>query len=356
VLLKNENNLLPLSKNLKTIAFIGPLVKPLKQNKGFWDIEIPGVDSNFIVSQWEGLQNKVGATTNILYAKGCEIEGDSKAGFAEAINIAMQAEVVVLSIGERRDMSGEAKSKANITIPGVQEELLKALLATGKPVVVLVNAGRPLVFNYTADNAPAILYTWWLGSEAGNAIADVLFGDYNPAAKLPMTFPVSVGQIPIYYNHFNTGRPAVSDSNHIYNSSYIDLSIHPKFPFGFGLSYTSFGYSDLKLSKHKFTKKETLEVSVTITNTGKHAGGEIVQLYLRDKVGSLVLPVKSLKDFKKVFLNVGESKTIKFLINNDKLSFYNAKLVWDAEPGDFDIMIGASSADIRLKDSFELIK
>jgi beta-glucosidase len=253
-------------------------------------------------------------------------------------------------------MSGEAKSKANITIPGVQEELLKALLATGKPVVVLVNAGRPLVFNYTADNAPAILYTWWLGSEAGNAIADVLFGDYNPAAKLPMTFPVSVGQIPIYYNHFNTGRPAVSDSNHIYNSSYIDLSIHPKFPFGFGLSYTSFGYSDLKLSKHKFTKKETLEVSVTITNTGKHAGGEIVQLYLRDKVGSLVLPVKSLKDFKKVFLNVGESKTIKFLINNDKLSFYNAKLIWDAEPGDFDIMIGASSADIRLKDSFELIK
>ena len=356
VLLKNENNLLPLSKQLKTIAFIGPLVKPLKQNKGFWDIEIPGVDSNFIVSQWEGVQNKVGATTNLLFAQGCDIEGDSKAGFAEAINIALQADVVILSIGERRDMSGEAKSKANIAIPGVQEDLLKALLATGKPVVVLVNAGRPLVFNYTADNAPAILYTWWLGSEAGNAIADVLFGDYNPAAKLPMTFPVSVGQIPIYYNHFNTGRPAVSDTNHIYNSSYIDLSIHPKFPFGFGLSYTSFEYSDLKLSKHQFTKKETLEVSVTITNTGKYAGEEIVQLYLRDKVGSLVLPVKSLKDFKKVFLSAGESKKIKFLINNEKLSFYNAKLVWDSEPGDFDIMIGASSADIRLKDSFELIK
>ena len=355
VLLKNENNLLPLSKQLKTIAFIGPLVKPLKQNKGFWDIEVPGVDSNFIVSQWEGVQNKVGATTNLLFAQGCEIEGDSKAGFAEAINIALQADVVILSIGERRDMSGEAKSKANIAIPGVQEDLLKALLATGKPVVVLVNAGRPLVFNYTADNAPAILYTWWLGSEAGNAIADVLFGDYNPAAKLPMTFPVSVGQIPIYYNHFNTGRPAVSDTNHIYNSSYIDLSIHPKFPFGFGLSYTSFEYSDLKLSKHQFTKKETLEASVTITNKGKYAGEEIVQLYLRDKVGSLVLPVKSLKDFKKVFLNVGESKKIKFLINNEKLSFYNAKLVWDSELGDFDIMIGASSADIRLKDSFELI-
>ncbi len=355
VLLKNENNLLPLSKQLKSIAFIGPLVKSLKDNKGFWDVEIPGVDSNFIVSQWEGLQNKVGATTNLLYAKGCDIEGDNKDGFAEAIEVAKKAEVVILSIGEKREMSGEAKSRASISIPGVQEDLLKALLATGKPVVVLVNAGRPLVFNYTANNAPAILYTWWLGSEAGNAIADVLFGDYNPAAKLPMTFPVSVGQIPIYYNHFNTGRPAVNDNNRNYNSSYIDLSIHPKYSFGYGLSYTSFAYSDLILNKHKFTKNETLEVSVTITNTGKYDGEEVVQLYLRDKVGSLVLPIKSLKDFKKVFLNAGESKKIKFLIDKEKLSFFNDKLVWDAEPGDFDIMIGASSADIRLKDSFELI-
>ncbi|MGB3007069.1 MAG: glycoside hydrolase family 3 N-terminal domain-containing protein, partial [Chitinophagaceae bacterium] len=205
VLLKNQNNLLPLSRNLKSIAFIGPLVKALKQNKGSWDVDVPGVDSNFIVSQWEGLQNKVGANTKLLYAKGCEMEGNNKDGFAEAVEVAKQAEVIILSIGERREMSGEARNRSDITIPGVQEELLKSLLATGKPVVVLINAGRPLVFNYTSDNAPAILYTWWLGSEAGNAIADVLFGDFNPSAKLAMSFPINVGQIPIYYSHFNTG-------------------------------------------------------------------------------------------------------------------------------------------------------
>ncbi len=204
-----------------------------------------------IVTQWEGLQNKVGNKTNLLYAKGCDIEGDNKDGFAEALNIAKQADVVILSIGERRDMTGEAKSRSNINIPGVQEDLLKELLTTGKPVVVLINAGRPLVFNYTADNAPAILYTWWLGSEAGNAIADVLFGDYNPSAKLTMTFPLSVGQIPIYYSHFNTGRPAQNDDDRFYRSSYIDLSIYPKYEFGYGLSYTTFQYSNLQLSKKK---------------------------------------------------------------------------------------------------------
>lgn len=356
VLLKNKDNILPLSKNLKTIAFIGPLVKSLKQNKGFWDVEVPGIDSNFIVSQWEGLQNKVGVNTKLLYAKGCEIEGDSKEGFSEAVEVAKQSDVVILSIGERRDMSGEAKSRSNINIPGVQEDLLKELLATGKPVVVLINAGRPLVFNYTADNAPAILYTWWLGSEAGNAIADVLFGDYNPSAKLPITFPRSVGQIPIYYSHFNTGRPATNDANHIYNSSYTDLSIFPKYEFGYGLSYTSFQYSNLQLSKKKMKSNEQIEVSVTVTNTGKYAGEEIVQLYLRDKVGSIARPVSELKDFKKIKLNIGESKTIKFIISKEKLSFYNQQLQWVAEPGDFELMIGASSADIRLKDNFELIK
>ncbi len=356
VLLKNQNNLLPLSKNTKTIAFIGPLVKAVKQNKGFWDVEVPGVDSNFIVSQWEGLQNKVGANTTLLYAKGCDIEGTNKDGFAEAIAIAKQADVVILSIGERRDMSGEAKSRSNLGIPGVQEELLKELLATGKPVVVLINAGRPLVFNYTAENAPAILYTWWLGSEAGNAIADVLFGDYNPSAKLAITFPRSVGQIPIYYSHFNTGRPATNDSNRNYNSSYNDESIFPKYEFGYGLSYTSFQYSNLQMSKKKMKANEQIEVSVTITNTGKYDGEEIVQLYLRDKVGSIVRPVKELKDFQKISLKTGEAKTIKFIISKEKLSFYNQQLQWVAEPGDFDLMIGASSRDIRLNDKFELIK
>jgi len=355
VLLKNENQLLPLSKNTKTIAFIGPLVKALKQNKGFWDVEVPGVDSNFIVSQWKGIKNKINSNTLLLYAKGCEIEGDDRSGFAEAIKIAKKADVVILSIGERRDMSGEAKSRSNIDIPGVQEDLLKALLATGKPVVVLINAGRPLVFNYTADNATAILYTWWLGSEAGDAIADVIFGDYNPSAKLPITFPLSVGQIPIYYSHFNTGRPATSDNNRNYNSSYNDLSIFPKYAFGYGLSYTTFEYSNLKLSKNKMTPDEKIEVSLTVSNTGKYDGEEIVQLYLRDKVGSIARPVKELKDFKKIALKAGESKLITFTINKEKLSFYNQQLQGVAEPGEFDLMIGASSENIRLKDSFELL-
>ncbi len=356
VLLKNENNLLPLSKNIKTIAFIGPLVKAVKQNKGFWDVEVPGVDSNFIVSQWEGLQNKLGSNSTLLYAKGCDIEGDDKSGFAEAVDMAKRSDVVILSIGERRDMSGEAKSRSNINIPGVQEELLKELLATGKPVVVLINAGRPLVFTYTAEQAPAVLYTWWLGSEAGNAIADVLFGDYNPSAKLPISFPHNEGQIPIYYSHFNTGRPAADDNDKNYRSSYNDLSIFPKYEFGYGLSYTSFQYSNLKLNKKKMRANEEIEVSFSIANTGKYDGEEIVQLYLRDKVGSIVRPVQELKDFAKIKLRSGERKTISFIIDKEKLSFYNQQLQWVAEPGDFDIMIGASSRDIRLKDSFELLK
>jgi beta-glucosidase len=355
VLLKNENQLLPLSRNIKTIAFIGPLVKAVKQNKGFWDVDLPGVDSNFIVSQWEGLQNKVGETTKLLYAKGCEIEGNNTDGFAEAVNMAKQADVVILSIGERRDMSGEAKSRSNICIPGVQEDLLKVLIATGKPVVVLINAGRPLVFNYTADHAQAILYTWWLGSEAGNAIADVLFGDYNPSAKLAVTFPRSVGQIPIYYSHFNTGRPASSDDNHNYNSSYLDESIFPKYAFGYGLSYTSFAYSNLHVSAATINRNEQIVASVSVTNTGKYEGEEIVQLYLRDKVGSIARPVKELKDFRKVLLKAGETKTIKFIIDNEKLSFYNQNLEWVSEPGDFELMIGASSEDIRLKGTFQLV-
>ncbi len=356
VLLKNNNNILPLSKNFKKIAFIGPLVKSLIENKGFWDVSIPGVDSNFIVSQWEGLQNKIGPGTSLLYAKGCDIEGNNKSGFSEAVSVANQADVVILSIGEKRDMSGEAKSRSNINIPGVQEELLEQLLATGKPVVVLINAGRPLVFNYTAKNATAILYTWWLGSEAGNGIADVLFGDYNPSAKLPMTFPASVGQIPIYYNHFNTGRPALDDKNHIYNSSYLDESIFPKFPFGFGLSYTNFSYTNLVLSNKNMNMKDSILVSFTLTNTGKIAGEEVAQLYLHNKHASVVMPVKALKDFKKIMLMPGESKKIQFKVNKEKLSFFNSNLKWDSEPTDFELMIGSSSEDIRLKTSFELKK
>ncbi|MRX37872.1 glycosyl hydrolase [Flavobacterium sp. LC2016-23] len=355
VLLKNDNGTLPLSKNLKAIAFIGPMVKEYKANMGFWSVELPDVDyEKWVVSQWDGLQNKVGKNTKLLYAKGCEVEGDNKEGFAEAVATAKQADVVILSIGERRDMSGEAKSRSDLHIPGVQEDLVKAIQATGKPVIVLVNAGRPLIFNWTADNVPAIVYTWWLGTEAGNAIADVLFGDYNPSGKLPMTFPREVGQIPIYYNHFSTGRPPADENTKGYVSSYIDLKNSPKFPFGYGLSYTKFNYSDLKLSSTKIKSNETIKVSFQLSNVGKVTGEEVVQLYLKDKFGSVVRPVLELRDFQKVKLNAGESKTIEFTIDKEKLSFYNDKLEWIAEPGDFEVMIGASSADIKLKSDFEL--
>lgn len=354
VLLKNEKQVLPLSKETKTIAFIGPMVKPKRINHGFWAVDLKDVDSTYIVSQWEGLQNKVGKKTKLLYARGCGVEDMSKAGFQEAVDVANQADVVILSIGERWNMSGEAKSRSNLQLPGVQEDLIKELQKTGKPIVILINAGRPLIFNWTADNMPTIVYTWWLGSEAGNAIADVLFGDYNPSGKLPMSFPRTEGQIPIYYNHFSTGRPSINEDK-VYKSAYIDLPNSPKFPFGYGLSYTTFSYSDLKLSKTKMTSAETLEVSMTLTNTGKFAGEEVVQLYLQDKFGSVVRPIIELKDFQKIKLQAGESKTLTFVIDNEKLAFYNQALEFKSEPGAFNLMIGSSSSDIRLSTSFELI-
>lgn len=360
VLLKNDslpghkNALLPLSKNIKTIALIGPHIKSVRENLGFWSPWWPD-DSARIITQFDGIKSKVSASTTLLYAKGCEVSDTSTAGFKEAINIAMQSDVVIMSVGEQFDMSGESRSRSDISIPGVQEKLIKAIYATGKPVIVLINAGRPLVFNWTADHVPAILYTWWLGTEAGGAIADVLFGDYNPSGKLPITFPRSVGQIPIYYNHLSTGKPPLNDSIDYYRSGYIDLVPSPKFPFGYGLSYTDFKYSGLKLSKQKIKPGESLRVTLSVTNTGKVSGEETVQLYLHDKFASLVRPVKELKDYQKVFLNPNETKFIVFNINKDKLSFYNKELKFVAEPGDFDIMIGSSSDDIRLKDSLELL-
>ncbi|MFM2228778.1 MAG: hypothetical protein RL607_36 [Bacteroidota bacterium] len=356
VLLKNEQNVLPLSKDLKTIAFIGPMVKPKRNNHGFWSIELKDVDSTYIVSQWEGLERKVGKNTKLLYAKGCDIEGDNRSGFEEALTIAKQSDVVIVSIGERHDMSGEAKSRSNIHLPGIQEEFIQELQKTGKPIVVLINAGRPLIFNWIADNMPTVVYTWWLGSEAGNAIADVLFGDYNPSGKLPMTFPREEGQIPIYYNHFSTGRPSKDDTDKIYKSAYIDLPNSPKFPFGYGLSYTSFKYTDLKLSAPNLTNKSSITVSFTLTNTGKYAGEEVVQLYLKDSFASVVRPIKELKGFQKVKLNPGEQKTVTFTIDAELLSFYNDQLEWVSEPGTFELMVGSSSEDIRLRSSIELIK
>jgi beta-glucosidase len=346
VLLKNENKLLPLSKQTKTIALIGPFAKAKSDNLGFWSYDWPD-DSTRIVSLWEGVQKQVSGNTKLLYAKGCGITDTAKAGFAEAIAAANNADVIILSIGEARDMSGEAKSRSSIQLPGIQEELVKAIYATGKPVVVLINAGRPLVFNWTADHAPAILYTWWLGTKAGDAMADVLFGDHNPSAKLPMSFPITEGQIPIYYNHYNTGRPALNDSGRHYRSAYTDLSIYPKYPFGFGLSYTSFAYSEIALSAAKLKATQKLTASVQLTNTGNYTGAETVQLYIRDLVGSVVRPVKELKGFQKIELKAGETKTVSFIISQEDLKFYNEDLKYDWEAGDFEIMIGGSSADVK---------
>jgi beta-glucosidase len=351
VLLKNENNILPLSETYKTIALIGPLANSENDMLGFWNVPWP--DNSDVVSLKEGLEKKINA--KLLYAKGCEVNDTSRSGFAEALNIAQQSDVIIVSVGEKRDMSGEAKSRSSLQLPGVQEALIKVLQATGKPVVVIINAGRPLIFNWTADHVPSILYTWWLGSEAGTAIANVLTGAYNPSGKLPITFPRSEGQIPLYYNYYNTGRPAPdNDSQVIYRSGYIDLEKSPKFPFGYGLSYTAFKYDQLQLSAKEMKAAETVKLTFTVTNTGSRAGEEVVQLYIRDRVASVVRPMKELRDFKKIRLAPGETKKVEFIIDKEKLSFYNGQLQWGTEPGWFDIMIGASSADIRLKDAFEL--
>jgi beta-glucosidase len=349
VLLKNDlvhgMGLLPLSKQTKTIALIGPFIKAVRDNIGFWSYSWPD-DSSRIVTQFQGIQSKV-PNTKLLYAKGCEINDSSQAGFAAAIEAARQADVVIMSVGEASDWSGEAKSRSNLHLPGMQEELVKAIYATGKPVVVMINAGRPLVFNWTADHIPAILYTWWLGTKAGDAVADVLFGDYNPTGKLPISFPRTEGQIPIYYNHFHTGRPATSDSDRFYRSAYIDLSIYPKFPFGFGLSYTTLDYGNIQLSSSTMTADQSIKATITVTNTGNYDGEETVQLYIQDLVGSVVRPVKELKGFQKVFLTKGQSKQVSFTIDADKLKFYNAGLNYVAEPGDFKIYIGTSSQNVK---------
>ncbi|MGC4103472.1 beta-glucosidase BglX [Ferruginibacter sp.] len=346
VLLKNDNQLLPLSKQSNNIALIGPFVKAVRDNLGFWSYSWPD-DTARIVTLFDGVKNKLAANANILYAKGCNINDSSKAGFDEAMAVARQSDVVVLSVGEASNMTGEAKSRSNLHLPGVQEDLIKAVMATGKPVIVLISAGRPLVFNWTADNVPAIVYTWWLGTEAGNAIADVLFGDHNPAGKLPISFPRTEGQIPVYYNHYNTGRPAKRDNDVNYVSAYTDLLNSPRYAFGYGLSFTKFTYGAFTVNKTALKANDKLEVSVTVTNSGNYDGEEVVQLYVRDRFGSVVRPVKELKGFKKIFLKKGESREVKFTLTTNDLKFYNDALVYDWEPGDFDIMAGPNSADVQ---------
>jgi beta-glucosidase len=352
VLLKNEQQLLPVSKQTKKIALIGPLVKAIKENLGFWSYDWDD-DSLRVPSLYQSIQNKVGSSTQLFYAKGCELTDSSRAGFAAAVDAANQSDVVVIYVGETRNMSGEAKSRSNIHLPGVQEELIKTIAATGKPVIVLIAAGRPLVFNWTAEHVPAILYTWWLGTKGADAITDVLFGDYNPAGKLPMSFPRSEGQIPVYYNHYNTGRPAKKETDFNYVSAYTDLLNSPQYPFGFGLSYTKFQYSDIQLNKQVIKPGETLTATVTVTNNGNYDGEEVVQLYIRDVTGSVVRPVKELKGFSKIKIRKGESKQVQFSLTANDLRFYNDQLQYKYEPGEFKLFIGGNSRDVK-EATFEL--
>ncbi len=350
VLLRNDSikkiskPILPLSNvSGKKIALIGPLVKAIGDNNGFWSYSWPD-DSTRIVSLWNGMENKLGSTKNLSYAKGCELTGSDTSGFAAARLAARRSDIVVISVGETGNMSGEAKSRSDLKLPGMQEQLVKEMVATGKPVVVLISAGRPLVFNWISENVPSIVYTWWLGTEAGNAIADVLFGDYNPSGKLPMTFPRSEGQIPIYYNHFNTGRPFKNDTDNIYVTAYTDLRNSPRYPFGYGLSYSKFEYGKIVLSADSMSVGGSIRAKVTITNSGTYAGEEVVQLYIQDVAASLVRPVRELKGFQKIRLAPGESREIEFVITEKELAFYQEDLRFMAEPGQFRVFIGGSSA------------
>lgn len=337
VLLRNENNTLPLQKDLKTIAVIGPLAANQSELIGSWSA---AGDYKKCVDLVQGIKNKVAA--QVLHAKGCDFTGNDRQGFSQALTVAQQADVVVMALGEKALMSGEAASRANIDLPHVQQQLLQKICSLNKPVVLVLMNGRPLTINWASNNVPAILETWFLGTQAGNAIADVLFGDYNPSAKLPLTFPRSIGQIPLYYNHKNTGRPM---SENKYTSKYLDVANTPLYPFGFGLSYTSFAYRDLQLSSKEIQSDEGLQVTVTLTNTGKHAGTEIVQLYLRDYFASVTRPVKQLRRFAKVHLQPQQKTVVKFSLNRRDFEFYNTQLQKVVETGKFKVMVGTSSQD-----------
>jgi beta-glucosidase len=352
VLLKNDRETLPLNKNVKSIALIGPLADNQKDMLGSWTGDGQDADA---VTLLAGIKTRVAAATKINYAKGCDIDGPSLAGIDEAVRAARESEVIIVAIGESAAMSGEASSRSSLDLPGRQLELVQALQATGKPVVVVLMNGRPLTINWIAENTPAILETWFAGTQAGNAIADVLFGDVNPGGKLPVTFPRSVGQEPLYYNHKNTGRPP--DANNKYTSKYLDAPWTPLFPFGYGLSYTQFQLSNLKLSQQSIRSSGTLAVSVEITNTGKRSGDAVVQLYLRDVAASVTRPVRQLEGFQRVTLQPGEKRQIDFTLKPEQLGIYNREMKFVVEPGEFKVMVGQSSADEHeLVTSFQVVR
>ena len=371
VLLKNTNGLLPLKKS-GTIALIGPLADNKENMPGTWSV---AADFSKATSLLEGLKNAAGSNVKIVTALGANLDADSvfeeRAGMFgksfhrdtrpaqqiidEAVALANSSDVVVAALGESAEMTGECSSRSNIEMPQSQKDLLMALVKTGKPVVLVLFNGRPLAIKWENENVPAILDVWFGGSEAGSAIADVLFGDVNPSGKLTTTFPQNVGQVPIYYNHKNTGRP-LSEGKWFekFRSNYLDVSNDPVYPFGYGLSYSNFTYSDVKLSNTVMKAGQPIAATVTVTNSSKTDGKEVVQLYIRDLVGSITRPVKELKGFQKIELKAGESKTVSFSISVNDLKFYNSDLKFVAEPGDFKVFIGGNSRDVK-EASFKLL-
>jgi beta-glucosidase len=356
VLLKNERDVLPIGKDIRSIAVIGPLADDQLNMLGSWSGDGRKED---VVTLLAGIRAKVSPATKINYAKGCTVASGSIDGTAEAlwldeaVRAARESDVIVITLGESSDMTGEASSRASLDLPGQQLELVKAVVATGKPTVVVLMNGRPLTINWIAENAPAILETWFLGVQAGNAIADVLFGDVNPGGKLPVTFPRSVGQIPLYYSHKNTGRPA--DPNNKYSSKYLDIPVTPLFSFGYGLSYTKFRLTNLRLGAQTIKRDGRLTVGIDAENAGKRDGDEVVQIYIRQIAASVTRPVKELKSFQRIALRSGEKRHVEFTLTPEQLGFYNADMRFVVEPGEFRVFAGANSVG-GLEASFRVIE
>lgn len=336
VLLKNENSVLPLSSSIKKVALIGALSKSQKDMCGAWSCAEVGK----VVTLYEAMEKR---GVDINYNDGYDLKTNKFVNLDQTLAAVRQSDVVIVAMGEQAWESGEMRSKGDISIAAEQQRLVSELVKTGKPVVVLMMCGRPVIFNEVRRDASAILCTWWLGSEAGNAICNVLWGDYNPSGKLPMTFPQHNGQIPLYYQYKSTGRPTALGG---WCAKYIDIPTEPAYPFGYGLSYTTFNYSDVKLlpgdGKGTYTR-----VAVTVTNTGKYEGEEVVQLYVRDEVASITRPIKELKGFEKIKLNPGESKTVTFDVKDEQLGFYNNQMKFIVEKGDFTLMVGGNSRDLQ---------
>jgi beta-glucosidase len=341
VLLKNDRQTLPLDKNIRSIAVIGPLADDRRAPLGWWAGD--GREEN-TVTPLAGIRAKVSPQTKVGYAKGCDVRDSSTTGFPEAVALARESDFALVFVGESADMVGEAASRSSLDLPGRQMDLVKAIHETGKPTIVVLVNGRPPTIEWIVEKVPAILEAWMGGSEAGNAIADIVFGDVNPGGKLPVTFPRTVGQVPIYYNHMNTGRPP--DASSRYTSKYLDVPWTPLFPFGYGLSYTQFKLTNLQLSAQSIRANDKLTVSVDVENVGRRTGDEVVQLYIRELAASMTRPVKELKGFQRVTLQPAEKKRVEFVLTAAQLGFWNREMRFVVEPGEFKVMVGPNSEDL----------